>query len=274
MTGSAPRPKENYERALAIAERIVALQTAMPRRSLEKLAKDALVRVAAKRVNVIANTNSPPSTPEIERLCTWLLGDTDPDAEPFIRDLLSAGLPRRFLFDDWFAPAAAQLGEMWENDKASFVQVAYAMGRLQGLVRVLPRENISASDGRAAVFSTVPGETHSLGLRMAADLFRDKGWDITVFFDLTHEDLLAGIDASGLRLIGLSATGNYAIPSLMRVLSALHLSALGNHVILCGQIAKDAPQGVRALVDGSATTIDEAFALFEDVHDNGRSADA
>jgi methanogenic corrinoid protein MtbC1 len=81
---------------------------------------------------------------------------------------------------DHLAPAARCLGEWWETDRLPFTDVTMATARIQSMLRRMPtgRGHIAAFAGNGAVFCAVPGEQHTLGVMMAADLFRRNGWDV------------------------------------------------------------------------------------------------
>ena len=90
---------------------------------------------------------------------------------------------------------------------------------------------------RSAVFASVPGEQHTLGITMAADLARDRGWDIELFVGMSHDDLSHSLQERQVGLIGLSASGKRSLPALIRLVGALRIGNHGAHILLDWQSA-------------------------------------
>jgi methanogenic corrinoid protein MtbC1 len=155
--------------------------------------------------------------------------------------LLEAGLSIEDVCLDHLAPAARRLGELWERDRLPFTEVALASARIQAILRRLPpaRAMSRAVDNRGAVFAAVPGEQHTLGVIMAADLFRRNGWDVSLLVGLSHDELIARISRDDRPVIGLSCSGDHSYPALRRLLAALSPMRPDAHVLLSGQIIHD-----------------------------------
>ena len=94
------------------------------------------------------------------------------------------------------------LGTWWEEDRVSFVEVTVGTSRMYAIMRALRRQMPLASHihSKSAIFASVPGETHVLGVRMAADLLRKEGWDIELKIGRTHEELVVEMTNSGSRI--------------------------------------------------------------------------
>jgi methanogenic corrinoid protein MtbC1 len=111
------------------------------------------------------------------------------------------------------SPAAKQLGEWWSSDEATFVEVTLGTGRIYAIMRAMsdmfePRVPITS---KTAVFCTVPGETHSLGVKMATDMFRKNGWQIDLNIGMSHAELVESIGSAQHMLIGLSGGGVHSV---------------------------------------------------------------
>jgi len=81
-----------------------------------------------------------------------------------------------------------------------------------------------------ALFATVPGEDHGLGITVAADLFRDAGWDIDLQVGQDHDTLLAHVETRRPFAIGLSLSSDQRIDALIRLVIAIRLTV--PHAIL------------------------------------------
>jgi methanogenic corrinoid protein MtbC1 len=86
------------------------------------------------------------------------------------------------VYCDLLAPAARQLGVMWENDECDFATVTVALGLLQRVLRELSpafgSEVPHPANGRRALLLRAPDEQHSFGLAMVAEFFRREGWEV------------------------------------------------------------------------------------------------
>ena len=71
------------------------------------------------------------------------------------------------------------------------------------------------------MFASVPGETHTLGVSLASDTFREAGWCIDLRIGDTHEDILEHAVSTKPTVIGLSLSTKSAIGDLLRLVFAL-----------------------------------------------------
>ncbi|APE45708.1 hypothetical protein BOO69_19335 (plasmid) [Sulfitobacter alexandrii] len=164
------------------------------------------------------------------------------------------------------SPAAKLLGEKWVSDELTFAEVTIGTGRIYAIMRSL-RFTLEPGDlppSKSAFFASVPDETHTLGVKMAADLFRQKGWHIDVEAGLDHDALLERIIASRQRLVGISAGGQHALPALARLILALRVSVPGVRILVSGNIVDEARDSIRLMqVDAMTSDLKEAIAEME-----------
>lgn len=162
-------------------------------------------------------------------------------ASILVEDLLAAGLSVEDVCLEHLAPAARRLGDLWDRDRLPFTEVALATARIQALLRRMPSGRISAScgNGKGAVFAAVPGEQHTLGVVMAADLFRRHGWDVGLLVGLGHDELLSRIARDDRPVIGLSCSGSHSYSALCRLLLALRRMRPSAQILLSGQVVRD-----------------------------------
>lgn len=233
------------------------------RQSLPIAALSTLAQEVVKRV---ARTLAPPLLPEhtpeqhqIDALCNALLSADSGAAAAFIEAARLQGSSYEALCLTYLGVAAQRLGTWWDEDRVSFYSVTVAAGRIYAILRILRlTRSISLPDQRrAAIFASVPGENHTLGLTMATDLARDRGWDIELFVGLDHDALTEALDRRAPALICLSASGKRALPALTRLIVALRISHPDTRILLCGQIATSGLSVV------GLTAADAAAADFE-----------
>ena len=189
---------------------------------------------------------------DLEAFCAVLTEPSCEAALAFIAERRRAGLTRHDVYLGYITKAAQWLGEQWDADRLSSFQVAQATGHLYALLRAIRIESSSppatAGIQRTAVFATVPGEEHGLGITVAADLFQEAGWRIDLKIGLEHDDLLSCIEDAAPLAVGLSLSTEDRIEALIRLVVAIRLSV--PHAILGVAPPADMPgDSVRDLVD-------------------------
>lgn len=109
--------------------------------------------------------------------------DDPSSAIDYVRHLMANGVAFQDVLLDLMAPAARVLGERWEDDKASFVEVALGVARMHRILREfdgVPSHLWSnAGFGRHALLLPTPGELHSFGLRLVQEFLLRESWTVT-----------------------------------------------------------------------------------------------
>lgn len=211
---------------------------------LNDLARRAVARLCAEMHAHAATTPAQAvlGDPCAAAMAYALCDEDDAAATALVDDLLRAGLSVEDLCLDHLGPAARHLGELWDRDRIPFTEVALATARIQALLRRMPptRSAPPPSHSKSAIFAAVPGEQHTLGVMMAADLFRRNGWDVGLMVGLGHDELVSKIARDDRPVIGLSCSGSHSYPSLRRLLSVLARTRPSAHILLSGQVVGDA----------------------------------
>ena len=218
--------------------------------------------------------DQPLAAEKIQRLCDALLSTEETAAEVLVMQAAAQGMSADTLHLSYIAEAARMMGERWLTDDASAADVIIGAGRIYTIMRKLRAVFISAQAQRPdrfrAVFAATPGETHTIGLTMAADYLRRRGWEIDVKLAMTHEDLIDQIGHDPYPIIGLSASCRAMIFPLSRLIVALRVSNPGAWITIGGRIVDEEPDIVRLIdADAKVTTMDEALAQMEMVMQGG-----
>lgn len=246
-----------YERNKANIRR---LKEHLPDDLVANLAREVIRRVVSKGSAVEASVENL-SRENLEQLALALIDVDDHAAPEFIRGLRSEGKSPETIYLVHLAAAARVLGEWWEEDRTSFAQVTLATGRIFAIMRSMRHlfEPTELIQGKAALFASVPGEDHTLGVRMAADLFRKDGWDISLKTGLDHDALVAEIEQTPARILGLSFSGDHSIEALSRLIIAVRICAPHVAIFISGQnVEKDMALLKLMDVEGFSSGIEDA----------------
>jgi methanogenic corrinoid protein MtbC1 len=238
------------------------LSSALPAEALAPLAEEVIARLAAS-MSVAAEAR--PSDESIDACCRALLSPDDAAAARFVLDLRDQGASIEAICLRHLSAAARRLGEWWERDEVTFMDVTQGVGRIYAILRGLRHASPEPAplDHPSAVFASTPGETHTLGVRMAADLFRSRGWDVELVVGRPHDDVVEAVSRSPFRIFGVSAAGAHAAGALARLIVAVRIVRPDVHVLVSGPIVAKEPALLAALdADDLAADYDEAvFAL-------------
>ena len=194
----------------------------------------------------------------------------------YVRHLMSSGVPFQDVLLELMAPAARVLGERWEEDQASFVEVALGVSRMHRILREfdgVPSHLWSnAGFGRHALLLPTPGEKHSFGLRLVQEFLLRESWTVTNNPVDNVEELGFIVAQEHFDIVGLSLSGQTVIDPFMESIRVIRKRSrnrqvriiVGGHLFVerpeliesCGSdaYAVDAPATVR-IVNGWANQL-------------------
>lgn len=237
----------------------------LPREAVNDLAREVVRRLAFKMPRTVRKEDLPNQS-EIELLCSALMSPDDHAAERFILAARRDGVAHDVIYLGYVAGAARHLGEMWDDDRVSFLDVTLACGKLyriiRGLRHVIAPGILHGKDEAPALFALVPGETHTLGIEIATDVFRREGWDIDMMVGLDHDTLVDQADRRAYRAIVLVANSDKMIEPMMRLVLALRISHPLAHLVVAGNIQNHHPDitdlvGADAVIKDIETAVDK-----------------
>lgn len=142
-----------------------------------------LVESALRKIVLEKQRGTEPRNREewLTRLCAALTDESDQAHKSLIAAMIANGISSDDIHDVYVPDAARILGEMWVQDRASFVDVTVGASRLQDLFRSRDRTGADKVLARCiplgqSVLMVVPiFEDHSIGAFVAADQFRRHG---------------------------------------------------------------------------------------------------
>lgn len=203
----------------------------LPSQAIRDLAKDIVHRVST--LNHSRRKDVTEAIPEahIAAFCDILVNPSSDKALAFILHLQEQGLEHSVIRNCYLAGAARLLGDRWDADEISLLEVIQGTGHLYSLLRALRLdagpEAASRLRRRSALFALVPGETHRFGIQLATETFRDAGWNIDLQVGLHHDDLILHAVRTQPTIIGLSLSAEERLADLVRLVVALRLERPG-----------------------------------------------
>ena len=238
----------------------------LPPAALKLLAEEVIARLASRYSDKPLADVTAPSSEHIDALADDLLSPDQDKALNTVLALKASGVPRDTLYLGYIAGAARRLGERWERDETPFTDVTIAAGRLYIIMRAL-RPNFvddvaAVSPDARALFAVAPGENHTLGVVMAADMFRERGWIIDLETSLDHDDLVETAAAGRYPIIGLSASSAKMILPLTRVIASLRVTSPASSILVSGELTTIEPD-LADIVDADSVASDAMTAISE-----------
>lgn len=230
-----------------------ALRFAAKRRALPPEAAETLNAEIVRRLSAAA-ANEADAVPDdsMDAFCAALVEPGPDAAMAFLRARQAEGAGHPELYLGYIAAAARALGERWDENRLSLTEVTIGTGHLYALMRAMRAEARPARavhpGRRQALFAAVPGEDHSIGITIAADLFREAGWEIDLQLGSDHDSLVARAERLQPWVIGLSLSAQARLPALARLVVALRLALPGAVIGVAPAAALD-PAGIDALLD-------------------------
>ncbi|MGE4243395.1 cobalamin B12-binding domain-containing protein [Ramlibacter sp.] len=198
---------------------------------------------------------------DVEELARLVLSPDDDVARSCVETLRQRGLTVETLCLDLLAPVARHLGELWEQDLCDFADVTLGLGRLQLVLRELsPAFGESSgrpASGRRILLLPSPGEQHTFGLVMVAELFRRAGWDVAGSGWEAGADPVVMVRQEWFDLVGFSLAAEIHLSPLGECIRSVRQAALNPHVgiMVGGPVFSQHPE-YAALVEADAVASD------------------
>lgn len=232
----------------------------LPDTGLVALAQEVIRRLSS-HTRRLEDKVAVPSSQEIEAFCVALVSEDDEAAAGMIEGMRASGCSSEMICLKYLAAAARTLGLWWTEDRASFVEVTIGTGRMSAILHGLLPGNTETSRQHEVplIFAAVPGEQHTFGVAMAAELFRRDGWRVTLEIGLTHDELVAAVERSPGSIVGLSIGSQRSFRGLARLVCELNASCPHTAILVSGQAVEALrPFLANMEVDEIACDIDDA----------------
>ncbi|MEM9145135.1 MAG: cobalamin-dependent protein [Pseudomonadota bacterium] len=208
------------------------------------------------------------SLSDVESLSGLAIDGDATTAVSVIERMQAEGLGFEAVYMDLLGGTARLLGEMWEQDRISFVDVTVGLCTLHQIMFHLGTEDEAPAEAIAghALFSPLPGETHVFGSLIVAKFFARAGWRTWTELSTTEDTLCERLAETPFDLVGLSIYVDRDLDRLPGVIQRLrrHAGRAGTRILVGGG-AIDRNPGVaeQAGADGTAPDPAGAIALAE-----------
>ncbi len=208
-----------------------------------------------------------PEAADVGELVRLLLAHDVAVASAFIETVRQRGATLEMICLDLLAPAARELGLLWEQDECDFMQVTVGLCRLHQLLRELSPEFRSeepeAATGRRILLVPCPGEQHTFGITVVAQFLSKAGWEVWSEFPKNNEDVLDLVRQYWFCVVGLSVGCEGRVAALKATIGDIRRNSRNPHVgvlvggpLLVAQPALAAEMGADAsAVDGPAAVL-------------------
>lgn len=191
------------------------------------------------------------------------------EAHHVVDRLLGDRVPPDQILTGLFTPAAQRLGELWEDDARSFVDVTVATGHLQELLRWMSSRVPVGNSGAApeVLLVTPSGDDHTFGALLFQSVLRFRGWAVVPMAPF-EQDLDAQLARPRVAVLGLSLGSVRVLPRARTLVARARRVCADRHLVILagGPLAVTDPEAMDDLpVDGVARDAEEALEILSDL---------
>jgi MerR family transcriptional regulator, light-induced transcriptional regulator len=223
-------------------------------------------RINAGSVHPNPRLNSTPDEVDVKEMVRLLLAHEPDVASAFVDTIRERGATLEMICLALLAPAARELGTLWEEDECDFMQVTVGLCRLHQVLRELnptfAGEDAEHEGDRRILLAPFPGEQHTFGVTLVAQFLRRAGWDVWQEFPGTTAELLAMTRETTFAAVGLSVGCETRLDGVAETIRAIRLSSRnrGVGVLIGGSMFVGKPE-LAASMGADATGVDGRDAV-------------
>jgi MerR family transcriptional regulator, light-induced transcriptional regulator len=182
-----------------------------------------------------------------------------PQLSAKLREMMMWGHDLDSVLLDLMAPVARTLGEMWERDSITFIDVTIAVQKMQQVLRDICQSVTSDAYGPHALLLPAPGESHSFGLVIVSELFRKRGWYVAGGLPVTQRVLVNMVNTQPYAVVGFSLSNHALLGDLKAAISRVRKSSTYRDVlVIVGGSAFDGKTHLAAEIGADAAFADAA----------------
>ena len=183
---------------------------------------------------------------DLQNFCDAIIAENDDLQIELIDNLIQSGVSLEIIYEGFIPQTAERLGNLWKESKLTFVEVNLGAQRLQRLSRVYENQYL----GPIYISSTHPdillilpqNEIHTLGLIVAAGIFKKNGANPFVAVGYSDKEIKELIQSRNFLLIGYSISNSDNIHECIKSSKEIKLFTKGKiPLVLGGQGVNDLP---------------------------------
>ena len=227
--------------------------------------------VMARRVIRVPDTagddgGKAPDDADVRELVRLLLAHDVAVASAYVATVRQRGATLEGVCLRLLAPAARELGLLWEEDECDFMQVTVGLCRLHHLLRELSPEfrpeSAELHVERNILLAPVPGDQHTFGITLVAQFLRKAGWEVWHEHPASGAEILSVVRTNWFAVIGLSVGSEARVDDVAAIIRAIRDASLNRSVgILVGGPILVAKPELAVAVGADATATDGPMAV-------------
>jgi len=223
-----------------------------------------------------AEGRSPDAT-DVRELVRLLLAHDVAVASAYVETVRQRGATLDLVCLELLAPAARELGLLWEEDECDFMQVTLALCRLHQVLRELSAEfrceEPERQLQRRILLAPCPGEQHTFGISVVSQFLQRAGWDVWREFPATKAEILELVKENWFAVVGLSVGSNLRLEDIASTIRQIRAASRNREVgvLIGGPMLLAKPELVE-LVGADGTAADGPQAVLRAEHFCGRRA--
>ena len=168
------------------------------------------------------------------------------------------------------APAARELGQLWEHDECDFMQVTLALCRLHQLLRELSAEfrgdEFEHERERRILLVPFPGEQHTFGVSLVGEFLQRAGWEVWQELPTSTAEILKLVRQNWFAVVGLSVGSERKLAEIAATIRAIRGASMNRSigVLVGGPMLLARPEIVQFVgADGTAADGPQAVLCAE-----------
>lgn len=187
-------------------------------------------RIPDECVALPASTEQRITPEDMAMFAELVLHEEDHAVRDCVIALKDRGVPMEAIFLDLLSPVARHLGDMWDRDLCSFTEVTAGLGRLQKVLRENSasfgqfKNDDHSDESRRILLMPCPGEQHTFGLSMVAEIFHRANWDVVTCF-LATDAAAEMVKNDWYDVIGFSLGGETGVAKLKAAIAQVRKSS-------------------------------------------------
>lgn len=213
-----------------------------------------------------------PDDTDVRELVRLLLTHDVAVASAYVETVRQRGATLEGICLGLLAPAARELGLLWEEDQCDFMQVTVGLCRLHHLLRELspefrPAESADLQVERNILLAPIPGDQHTFGITLVAQFLRKAGWEVWHEYPANASDIIDVVRQNWFAVVGLSVGSETRVDDVSAIIRTIRQASRNPSVgILVGGPVLVARPELAAIVGADATAIDGPMAVVRAEH--------